>query len=112
HAPMQPLRDGISVVVTVRNDREALAELLEALERQDRRPDEVVVVDAGSDDGTRELLARRNGLPLTVLDLPGANISAGRNAGVRAATYERIACTDAGCRPVVGWVQALHDALA
>ena len=37
----------ISVVVTVFNDRAALLELLDALGSQTRRPDEVVVVDAG-----------------------------------------------------------------
>jgi hypothetical protein len=110
---MRSRRDGISVVVTVRNDRDALAALLDALEAQERVPDEVVVVDAGSRDGTLELLARRNGRPLTltVVQAPGANISAGRNAGVRAATHTRIACTDAGCVPVRGWLAALDGAL-
>jgi glycosyltransferase involved in cell wall biosynthesis len=101
--------NAISVVVTVRNDRAALAELLDALAAQDRAPDEVVVVDGGSDDGTLEMLQARGGL--TVVELPGANISAGRNEGVRRAAHERIACTDAGCRPVAGWLAALAGAL-
>jgi glycosyltransferase involved in cell wall biosynthesis len=101
--------DGISVVVTVRNDRAAVGELLDALAGQDRTPDEIVVVDGGSDDGTLELL--RTSSRVTVVELPGANISAGRNEGVRRAAHARIACTDAGCRPVAGWLGALAGAL-
>jgi glycosyltransferase involved in cell wall biosynthesis len=105
--------DSISVVVTVRNDREGLLELIPALSAQTRKPDEVVVVDGGSNDGTAELLA---GLELPGIELryqvsPGANIAAGRNAAVRLARHDRIAVTDAGCRPDPGWLGALANAL-
>src|SRR4051812_46528895 len=100
---------GVSVVVTVLNDRGAVMELLDALAAQTRLPDEVVVVDGGSSDGTLELLEARPGV--SVLRAPGANISAGRNLGIRSAAHSRIACTDAGCRPAPGWLAALADAL-
>jgi glycosyltransferase involved in cell wall biosynthesis len=100
---------GVSVVITVLDDREALADLLDALAAQTRPPDEIVVVDGGSTDGTLSLLEQREGV--TVLHAPGANISAGRNVGVRGAAYDAIACTDAGCRPVPGWLAALAGAL-
>ena len=109
--PTDTVRDGISVVVTVRNDREQLAELLAALAEQTRRPDEVVVVDGGSTDGTAELLAGNGALPLVVLDAPGANIAAGRNIGIEAAANDRIALTDAGCRPLPEWLESIGNAL-
>ncbi|HEY6780277.1 MAG TPA: glycosyltransferase, partial [Thermoleophilaceae bacterium] len=100
-----------SIVTTVRDDRDALRVLLTDLAAQTVAPAELVVVDGGSTDGTHELLERWSGpFPLRVIDAPGANISEGRNIGIRAAVSDRIACTDAGCRPVSGWLEALESA--
>src|SRR3954453_440404 len=102
--------EGIAVVVTGRDDRRELEELLDALAAQTRAPDQLVVVDGGSPAGTLELLARRD--DVTLIEAPGTNISAGRNRGIAAAAHERIACTDAGCRPFTGGLAALDRALA
>ena len=103
---------GTSLIVTVRNDPHGLSELLEALSEQTHMPDEIVVVDGGSDDDTVARLERWDtGLaPLKVVVAPGANIAAGRNVAVREARYDWIVCTDAGCRPVAGWLAALRGA--
>jgi glycosyltransferase involved in cell wall biosynthesis len=97
---------GISVVVTVRDEREELDQLMQALETQTRAPDEVVVVDGGSVEATKVLLDRwrERGLPLRLLEAEGTNISEGRNIGIAAAANEWIACTDAGCRPLPEWL--------
>ena len=96
------------MVVTVRDDRHELGLLLDALAAQERPPDEVVIVDGDSVDGTRELAAgwRPDTFPVRLIDAPDANISAGRNIGIEAAAGEWVACTDAGCRPVPGWLAA------
>jgi GT2 family glycosyltransferase len=100
---------GISIVTTVLNDREGLAELLAALAAQRRQADEIVIVDAGSTDSTDDVLEywRARGLALRVLEEPGAGISAGRNRGIADARNEWIAITDAGCRPCEGWLDSL-----
>jgi glycosyltransferase involved in cell wall biosynthesis len=105
-------RDAVSLIVTVRDDRPGFAELLDAVAEQDELPDEIVVVDGGSKDGTLdELTARQEHLPpVRVFVAPGSNIAAGRNIAVREARHEWIACTDAGCRPVRGWLAALKRA--
>lgn len=101
------------MVVTVYNDREGLADLLDGLAAQLRPPEEIVVVDGGSTDGTLALLRERRGiLRLTVLERPGTNISAGRNSGVRAAAHDWIACTDAGCEPAPGWLASIDRSRA
>jgi glycosyltransferase involved in cell wall biosynthesis len=103
HAP-----DSIAVVLTVLDDREDLEGTLAALEGQRRTPDELLFVDGGSTDGTRELLAGWTGARewARVIDAPGTNISEGRNLGIEAAGAGWIACTDAGCRPDPGWLEA------
>ena len=52
----------VSVVVPAWNEIERLPRLLDALERCDPAPCEVLVADGGSEDGTAELAARRAGL--------------------------------------------------
>jgi glycosyltransferase involved in cell wall biosynthesis len=94
----------------VLNEGAAISRLLDSLAAQTRRPDEVVFVDGGSDDGTPDILqsaAQKGDLSFKVLVEPGANISRGRNVAIAAATGEVIASTDAGVRLSDGWLAAL-----
>ena len=75
----------VAVCLTVLNETASIDELLGSLAVQTRLPDEVVITDGGSTDGTLDALGRwrGRGLPLTILHRPGDNISAGRNAAIR-----------------------------
>ncbi len=100
----------VSVIVTVLNEREAIERLLQSLEAQTRPPDEVVIADGGSTDGTLDILSSwgsSGGLPLRILETPGANISEGRNAAIAAAAGDVIASTDAGVRLDQDWLEKL-----
>lgn len=102
------LRKKISVVVTVKNEGEAIRRLLDSLCAQTRQPDEVVAVDGGSTDDTLEVLKEYAvRLPLQVLVREGAKISQGRNTAIAAAEGEIIASTDAGVRLSTNWLEAL-----
>ncbi|HET9644526.1 MAG TPA: glycosyltransferase, partial [Burkholderiaceae bacterium] len=46
----------VSIVVTVRNERGSIVTLLESLLAQSHRPDEIIIVDGASTDGTLEIL--------------------------------------------------------
>ena len=108
-----PADSGISVVVPTLNDREGLEQLIHALAQQTRAPDEVVVVDGGSTDGTKELLdawRAETDVPVKIIVGQSLSIGSARNAGVEAAAHDWIACTDAGCRPVPGWLSAIDAA--
>jgi glycosyltransferase involved in cell wall biosynthesis len=86
----------VSVVSTVLNEADSLPRLLDSLATQTRAPDEVVICDGGSNDGTLHLLEAERRLPLRVVQRSGANISQGRNAAIAPATGDVIAVTDAG----------------
>jgi glycosyltransferase involved in cell wall biosynthesis len=78
-----------SVVIATKDRAAFLARALDSLELQRGAPPfEVIVVDNGSSDGTRELaIARResNSLDLTYVSVPKPNRGAARNAGIAAA---------------------------
>ena len=100
----------ISVVATVLNEGQAIERLLKSLAAQTRMPDEVVIVDGGSTDGTQETLqdwAKSEELPLRVFVEAGANISRGRNVAIAEATCPLIAATDAGVRLEDDWLESL-----
>ena len=97
----------VSVVSTVLNEAESLPRLLESLAAQTRAPDEVIICDGGSTDGTLQLLEAESRVPLRVVRQPGANISQGRNAAIEVATGDAIAVTDAGVRLSPQWLEKL-----
>ena len=103
----------VSVILTVYNEQRSIERLLDSLARQTYPPDEVVICDGGSTDGTVAALhAYVNLCPaqwskLRVLVEPGANISRGRNVAIQAAAGPLIAVTDAGVRLSPGWLEHL-----
>ncbi|MBP7693179.1 MAG: glycosyltransferase [Anaerolineales bacterium] len=98
----------VTVIMTVLNEGASLRAVLESLAAQTRPPDEIVVCDGGSRDQTVARLREYAGrLPLRVVEAPGANISQGRNAAIRAAAGDLIAVTDAGVRCAPDWLEKL-----
>ncbi len=98
---------GVSVVLTVLNDVAGTVQVIEGLLGQTRLPDEIIVVDGGSTDGTVEVLREfdTGEVPLRVLVREGANISQGRNHAIANAAHGLIACIDAGSLPDQRWLE-------
>ena len=106
--PMNPML--VSVIITVYNEAEAIERLLTSLAAQTRMPDEIVICDGGSTDGTVALIeawTRQSSVPVKVLVEPGANISRGRNRAIAAAKGPVVAATDAGVRLDSTWLECL-----
>ncbi len=96
-----PVMGTISVIVPSRDDAGFLAECLDALARQTRRADEVIVVDNGSTDATVEV-ARAAGARLVTQPLRG--IWPATAAGFDAASGELLARLDADSVPAPDWI--------
>lgn len=100
--------DPVTLIVTVRNEEASIDALLDSLFGGTRPPDEIVVADGGSTDRTLERLRARaaGDRRVTALVTPG-NRSVGRNAAIRAARHELIACTDAGAEVEPTWLERI-----
>lgn len=99
----------VSLVATVKDAGPFVEEFLDSVRAQTRAPDEVVIVDGGSTDGTWEFLQGAEGIQ--ALSEPVANIARGRNLAIRAATHEVIAVTDADCVLAPDWLERIIEPL-
>jgi len=95
----------VSLIATVLNAEDHVGPFLASIAAQTRAPDEVVIVDGGSADGTLDSLRAADGV--TALLEPGANIARGRNLAIAHASHEVIAVADADCTYGSGWLAAL-----
>jgi len=84
----------LSVVIPALNEERHLGQLLSDLQRQSRRPDEIIVVDAGSTDATVDIAKRSQAVVLHG-ELP---IARGRNLGGYSAKGDLILFLDADTR--------------
>jgi glycosyltransferase involved in cell wall biosynthesis len=102
----------VSVVIPTHNRLEVLAEVIQALELQDRPPSfEVVIVDDGSTDGTAAWLRNRGfNIPLRVLTQENRGPAAARNTGVAVAAGQWVAFLGDDTVPSPGWLRAHREA--
>jgi len=99
-----PTPPPVTVVVPVRDMAAELPACLTALTRQSYPSYEVLVVDNGSRDESREVAGR---FPVTLLEETRPGAAAARNCGIRAASHGVIAFTDADCIPARSWLRNL-----
>ncbi len=95
------------VVIPCRNEARWLAQLLDGLAAQERRPDDIVVVDDGSTDGTSALVEewRRHGdQHVRIVPGPLRGVAAAVNAGVSALATDFVVRLDGHCRPATDYI--------
>ena len=101
-------REPVTLIVTVRNEAASIDGLIDSVLAGTRVPDEIVVADGGSSDGTFERLkARAAANPRVHAVLAPGNRSVGRNAAIRSARSPIIACTDAGVEVEPEWLERI-----
>lgn len=102
----------ISIVSTVLNEKKGIRDLIDSLVLQ-RPRHEVVIVDAGSTDGTWEILKRyADEFPQVRPFQYKGKRGAGRNAGVRLSRADKIAFIDGDCIANAFWLERLLEGFA
>jgi glycosyltransferase involved in cell wall biosynthesis len=101
NAALEDASAAYSVVIPARNAERTLARVLRSLAGQAPAPEEILVVDDGSSDGTSEI-ARQHGARVIP---PGGRASAGgsRNQGWSASRSEIVVFLDADAIPEADW---------
>ena len=98
----------VALIVTVRNEAATVGPLIDSILGGTRVPDEIVIADGGSTDGTFDRLRERAAAdPRVRAVLAPGNRSVGRNAAVRASRAPVIACTDAGVEVEPEWLERI-----
>lgn len=95
----------VTVCVTTYNESLSISNLLESLPKQTYPIDEIIIVDAGSKDGTTEKVKKFKKVKLIVRN--GISRSAGRNLAISKAKNKIVAITDAGCIPDKDWLEEI-----
>jgi hypothetical protein len=99
----------MSVLIITRNRAAQLDRALASLVEQERRPDQVVVVDnASSDDTPAVALSYSDRLDVTLVHEENVGIPHARNAGLRHCTGDIVASMDDDCRAHPRWLAELE----
>lgn len=100
----------VSMVIPVKNEEKTVQALVDSIVAQTVLPAEVVFVDGGSSDRTRDIIkdnAGRYAFDVRLIELERAYPGEGRNAGLKEAKCDLVAFTDAGIKLGKRWLEEL-----
>lgn len=100
----------VTLVSTVFNEARRIQDTLNDIKNQTVLPDEVIITDAGSTDGTVEIItdwAATVTFPVKILSWPRCNVAQGRNKAIEEADFDLILSTDFGCRFHPAWIESM-----
>ena len=99
-----------TLVSTVFNESKRLDQTIGDLVNQTLQPSEIIITDAGSTDGTFEMIQKwseTSPVPIVLLKKDRCNVAEGRNIAIKAAKYNLIASMDFGCRYQPEWLNSI-----
>jgi len=104
-----------SFITTILNEEKTIISLLISLAKQTQKPDEIVIVDGGSEDKTivkiKAFQKKHPQIKIRLFFKKGANRSQGRNLAIKKAKNEIIAISDAGCTLSSHWLEKITKPL-
>ncbi len=107
---MRPGAFRISVIVCAYNEASFISPCLASLTAQSRQPDEILVIDNASTDGTADCAAAVAGV--RVVAEPRKGLVRARETGRVAASGDVLVYIDADCRAPAGWLARVEARLA
>jgi len=99
-----------SIIATVKNEQSVISDFVVSLLNQSMPPDEIIIVDGNSTDGTNEILKKYHDDGFITLITQDCNIAQGRNIAIEKSRNDYIASTDAGCIVDSKWLEELASA--
>lgn len=102
----------ISVIAPVKNEQASISQLLQGIVNQTYQPSELIIVDGGSTDRTKEIIREYQAscpIPLVLVETDYALPGRGRNLAIAQARNDWIACIDAGIMPQPDWLAELIE---
>src|SRR5690242_6042277 len=102
----------ISAVIPTYNRRKYVVRAIDSVISQQSPPDEIIVIDDGSTDGTAELLHSTFGNSLKIIYQENAGVSAARRRGIVAASGEWIAFLDSDDEWTSGRLDVFRQAIS
>jgi glycosyltransferase involved in cell wall biosynthesis len=100
-------RPRVAVIVCAHNERASIEACVRSLTAQTRRPDDILVIDNASTDGTGALAASVPGV--RVVREPRKGLVRARETGRREARGDLLLYTDADCRAPRWWVERVAE---
>ena len=100
----------VSLIASVKNEADNIETWFERIYGQTYKPNEIIITDGGSTDGTFDLLKEQmvlSQIPIRILSNSGGNIAQGRNLAIKQSSNEIIAVTDFGCLPAYDWLERI-----
>ncbi|MEM1539531.1 MAG: glycosyltransferase [Candidatus Bathyarchaeia archaeon] len=94
----------VSVVILTRNSAATIRKCLESILHQTRKPDEIIIVDGSSVDGTLDIVKH---FPVKIFSEPGLGYGHARNIGVQKAEGDIVFFIDADCYAEPDWIEKI-----
>ena len=101
----------VSIVIPTLNNPEILRKVLKAMLELDYPADyEIIVVNDGSTDYTKEMLKQFDkNKKISVINLPRSGVCKARNAGIAKAKYDFVINMDHDCIPEKDWLEVIMN---
>lgn len=111
-ANSEPATAPVSVIVLCYNDGRFLAEAIDSVLAQTLQPEQIVIVDDGSTDNTRQVVGRYSDPRLQYIHQQHSGVATARNTGLNAARCEFVTFLNAADRWQPAFVERLQGFLA